>query len=436
MYFVKIWINLKNKMKVSVLGLGYVGLPLACAIASKTKHEVAGYDTSEAKVQMIRRRECPIDDIRCAEDLQDVEIKASSDKSVLKGSDFYIVCVPTPVLDDYIPDLNPVKNAVNDIAESLEPGQIVVIESTINPGVCEEIVIPILEDRTGLKAGTDFDVAHCPERINPGDPKYNVYNIPRNIGSTRPEATAKAAAFYRTFIDAEINEMPDLKTTEATKIIENTFRDINIAFVNELARSFDVLGIDILAVIQGASNKPFAFLPHFPGCGVGGHCIPVDPYYLIARAEKSGFDHKFLKLARQINNSMPNYTVDLLMDALNEREKPLKRTKVGILGLSYKANVGDLRESPALKILDILEKKGAEVYSFDPFVQSLSNADSIEDLLEKSYAVIIAADHDKFRNLQADAFKKAGVEIIIDGKNCLDKDDIEKIGIYYKGIGH
>ncbi len=423
-------------MKISVLGLGYVGLPLACAIAASDKYEVKGFDLSKAKIDMIREGKCPIDDVRCEEDMKNVKFEVSNDDNVIDGSDFYIVCVPTPVLNDYTPDLTPVRSAVKIIAKYLAKGQIVIIESTINPGVCDEIVVPILEKETGMKAGEDFDVAHCPERINPGDPKWNVYNIPRNIGSTRPEATKKAAELYRDVLEGEINEMKDLKTTEATKIIENTFRDINIAFVNELARSFDVLDIDLVEVIRGASNKPFAFMPHFPSCGVGGHCIPVDPYYLIERAKQSGFDHKFLKLAREINNSMPDYTIKLLSKALNDHEKPIKGTKIGLLGLSYKADVGDLRESPSLKIIELLKENGADLEIYDPYVTDMNTCASLEQILEKSYAIVLATDHRIFRAIDAEKLKQADVKVVIDGKNCLNKKELINNDIFYKGIGH
>lgn len=422
-------------MKVGVIGLGYVGLPLAAAIQKKTDYQVVGFDLSEKKIEKIKNRICPIDDHQCEQDLKEITLQVSASDEILAGCDIFIICVPTPVLDDYTPDLQPVKNAVSTVAKHLQKGNYVVIESTINPGVCDEVVIPMLEEATHLIAGRDFDVAHCPERINPGDPHWNVYNIPRNIGSTRPESTRFLADFYRRFVDAEINEMPDLKSTEATKIIENTFRDINIAFSNELTKSFDVLGIDILTVIKGASNKPFAFMPHYPGCGVGGHCIPVDPYYLIERASKSGFDHKFLKIAREINNSMPAYTIELLANALNEYAKPIKSTPIGLLGLSYKANVGDLRESPALKIMQILQQKGADLIVFDPYFPEMSNASSLEEILEKSFAIIIATDHSAFRTINSELLAKHNVKIVIDGKNCLNKEEIRASGIYYKGIG-
>lgn len=422
-------------MKISVIGLGYVGLPLACAIARTNKYEVVGFDLNESKVNSIKNKICPIDDVQCEKDLQELSFEVSTDMSILQNCDVFIVCVPTPVLDDYMPDLTPVKSATEIVAKFIRKGDSIIIESTINPGVCDEIVAPLLEELTGMKAGTDFDVAHCPERINPGDPKWNVYNIPRNIGSTSPEATAKLAELYRSVINATINEMPDLKTAEATKIIENTFRDINIAFVNELAKSFDVLGIDLKKVIEGASNKPFAFMPHFPSCGVGGHCIPVDPYYLIERAKQSGFDHKFLKLAREINNSMPAYTIELLGDALNTYKKTINGTKIGLLGMSYKANVGDLRESPAIELKAILLEKGAELEVFDPYFPEYSTVASLEELLQKVDAIVLATDHNEFKQISGGMLKSNNVQVVIDGKNCLDRDGIKSAGVHYKGIG-
>lgn len=429
-------------MKVSVLGLGYVGLPLAVAIAKSNKYELVGFDLNISKINDINNKICPIDDKTCAEELKDVDFKVSNDKSILANTDIFIICVPTPVLDDYSPDLTPLISASAIVAEIMkeEKAQFnkhryIIVESTINPGVCDEVIVPLIEEQTGLIASSDFDLAHCPERINPGDEKWNVYNIPRNIGSTSQNATKVLADFYRSVINSEINELPDLKTAEATKIIENTFRDINIAFVNELAKSFDVLGIDLLTVIKGASNKPFAFMPHYPSCGVGGHCIPVDPYYLIERAKQSGFDHKFLKLAREINNSMPAYTINLLADGLNETARAIKGTAIGLLGMSYKANVGDLRESPSIELKQLLLEKGAELEIFDPYFPELSTTSSLEELLSKVDTILIATDHKEFKTLTADTFKQYNIKVVIDGKNCLDKNEIKSAGIYYKGIG-
>jgi len=422
-------------MKIGVIGLGYVGFPLACTIAKNKSYKVFGFDLSKEKIDLINQKKSPIEDKQAEKDIKTVKITASTDPEILKDSDIFIVCVPTPVFNDHTPDLDPIKNATKTISKYLKNGSLVIIESTINPGVCEEVIIPILETETKLKSGKDFDLAHCPERINPGDPKCNVYNIPRNIGATTPQACKKAANFYRSFINAEINEMSSLKTAEATKIIENTFRDINIAYVNELAKSFDILGIDLTEVIRGASNKPFAFMPHFPSCGVGGHCIPVDPYYLIERAKKSGFDHKFVRIAREINNSMPQYTVDLLTDALNSIGKPIKNTRIGILGISFKANISDKRESPALTIIKLLQKKGANLSIFDPYCLKDSTGNSLEELLQNVDAVLIATDHKEFKKLTPLDFQKHNIKVVIDGKNIYDKQAFLGTDIIYKGIG-
>jgi len=428
--------NTENKQKVAVLGLGYVGLPLLAAISKNEKYNTVGFDLSQSKISKIQSGICPIDDELCAKDMTEIKLNVSGDESILTNTNIFIICVPTPVLDDYTPDLTPVRSAVETVAKYLKKGDYIIVESTINPGVCDEIVVPIAEQISGMKAGVDFDVAHCPERINPGDPVWNVYNIPRNIGATRLAATEYLAEFYASVLQSEINVMPDLKTTEATKIVENTFRDINIAFVNELAKSFDVLDIDIKAVIKGASNKPFAFMPHFPSCGVGGHCIPVDPYYLIERAKQSGFDHKFLKLAREINNSMPAYTVRLLSIALNSIKMPVNGTKIALLGLSYKANVGDLRESPSMEIMKLLSERGADLIIYDPFFPEMSNVSSLEEALEAATAIVIATDHKPFKQLSKEQLLSNGIKVVIDGKNCLDKSILKDSGIYYKGIGY
>jgi len=218
--------------------------------------------------------------------------------------------------------------------------------------------------------------------------------------------------------------------------VENSFRDINIAFVNELAKSFDKLDIDVKDVILGASTKPFAFMPHFPSCGVGGHCIPVDPYYLIEHAKKkSGFEHKFLRLAREINNSMPSYTVELLQDALNEINVPLKGAKVALLGISYKANVDDVRESPSLKIIELLQEHQADFKVFDPHILSKSTVQTLEEALEGAVAIILATDHNEFKSIDPQTFKNKNIKVIVDGKNCLDKDKLRELGIIYEGIG-
>ena len=417
----------KEREKVVVIGMGYVGFPLACAIAKNRKYEVYGYDLDKKKINKIKKRISPVEDKQAEKDIKKVTIHASYNESVLNNAKYVIICVPTPVYENKKPDLTPVIGASKAITRHLKKGQFVILESTVNPGVSEEVVLPILES-SGLKRGKDFELIHCPERINPGDEKWNVYNIPRNIGGLTKEGNKKAADFYRSFINAKINEVSSLKAAEATKIIENSFRDVNIAFVNELAQSFDKMGINLQEVIQGASNKPYAFMPHFPGCGVGGHCIPVDPYYLIQRAEEAGFDHKLLKIAREVNNYMPEYTVRKLVVALKEKGINIKGTKVGILGLSYKANIGDMRESPALDIKHLLIKLGAKVSCCDPHCNG--NADAkIDEILENCVGVIIATNHREFLDIK----DWKNVKVIVDGRNCLKEADLSN-KIAYSGI--
>lgn len=424
----------KDIKKVAVLGLGYVGFPLACLIAKKTDYEVVGFDLSEEKVSQIKNGISPVEDDLAEELLPQIDMEVSTSEEILKDSDIYIIAVPTPIDSEYNPNLKPVIGASKIVARYLKKGDSVIIESTINPGVCEEVVLPVLEKESGMKGGGDFELAHCPERINPGDKVWNVSNISRNIGALTAKGTKKLANFYREFVDAQINEMNTIKEAEATKIVENTFRDINIAYVNELAKSFDKMGIDLMSVLKGSSNKPFAFMPHFPSCGVGGHCIPVDPYYLIERAKKAGFDHRFLRIAREVNNSMPRYTVEKLVIGLNKIGKSVKDTKVGILGLSFKANIGDLRESPSLRVIDILEKEYDAILNiYDPFAKKESTHKDLESFLKDSDAVILATNHKDF--VDADPKLWKNIEVLIDGKNCLDKEKIKAQGVLYFGIG-
>lgn len=422
------------KKTVAIIGLGYVGLPLAVR-ASERGYHVIGYDTNQEKIDLLNRGKSPIEDVFLEANLSRFRFDATSDAKQLKRADIFLICVPTPVDESFYPDLEPVISASELIAAHAKKGALVVLESTVNPGVSEEVVRPIFE-KAGFQVSRDIYLAHCPERINPGDAKWNVTNIPRVVGSFDEKGLDLAHAFYSSIVDGEIRKMKSIREAEAVKIVENSFRDINIAFVNELARSFDVLNIDVKDVILGAATKPFAFMAHFPSCGVGGHCIPVDPYYLIERAKQSGFDHKFLKIAREINNGMPGYTVELLQDALNQVKLPVNGTNVGVLGLSYKANIDDVRESPAFKVIKHLEKHQAKVDTFDPHVKKRSSVKSLEALLKKSQALVLVTDHREFKELITPALlKKHGIKVIIDGKNCLDKAAFLKSGIIYKGIG-
>jgi len=420
---------------VTVIGLGYVGLPVACLCAYKYK--VIGADIDNDKISSLNEGKCPIKDENLEKKIKELKGKltftSDVNEAVLK-SDIILICVPTPVDKNNIPDLTALKSAVASVSKAMKENTLVIVESTIFPGTTEEVILPILEKSKVSK----FYLAHCPERIDPGNKDFTIERIPRVVGGIDKESSTQAFEFYVNIISSgDVMELSNVKAVEATKIMENTFRDINIAFINEMAKSFDKAGIDILEVIKGASTKPFAFMPHYPGAGTGGHCIPVDPYYLIERAKQSGFDHQFLSLARKINESMPSYTIELLENELKNIGKSLKDAKVGILGIAYKADVDDTRESPALKIIDILKEKKVEIFVFDPYVKGKSNVENLDELMQKSDYIILATDHNEFKNMALNKLKENNIKIIIDGRNCFDKnkEDIKFMGILYHGIG-
>ncbi|HEY0964788.1 MAG TPA: nucleotide sugar dehydrogenase, partial [Candidatus Paceibacterota bacterium] len=350
---------------VAVVGLGYVGLPLALTVAEKGI-PVVGYDTDSTKIDKLKSGEAdfisPEEQLTFKNNMMDVD----SHYSILRGADTFFVCVPTPVTADHMPDLGPLIDATRAVAAALRPGSIVLVESTINPGICDDILIPILEFESDLSVERDFYFAYCPERINPGDDRFNTKNIPRVLGAAGPHSLERGLKIYRSILESEITPMGSLKEAEAVKMVENAFRDVNIAFVNELAMAFDREGIDVVNVINGAATKPFGFMAHYPGCGVGGHCIPVDPYYLIEYGRKHGFTHHLLMSARTTNNHMPHYTIKLLREAMYFGECDMGNTPVTLLGLSYKRGIGDMRESPAIEINDLLVQEGAKVRTFDP----------------------------------------------------------------------
>jgi nucleotide sugar dehydrogenase len=417
--------------KIAIIGLGYVGLPLALRTADKG-YITYGVDLDIVKIKKIKMKQDPIGEPYINEKLQNTNLRVTDSVSDASDSNIFIICVPTPVKNDYQPDLGPLKRAIESIANYLKKGDLLIIESTINPGVCDEVVIPHIEKLSGLAVNKDFYVSHCPERINPGDTKWNVTNIPRVLGSSGAEGLKITTKFYESIIDAPIMQMGSIKEAEACKVVENSFRDVNIAFVNELAKSFTALGINVKNVIDGAATKPFAFMAHYPSIGVGGHCIPVDPYYLIEYARDYGFEHEFLSLARSINNSMPEFTVDQLILALNEHELPLKNARIAVLGLSYKANVADDRESPSYKLIDILERLGAIINTYDPYFLDKSTSSSIDDAMNDAQAVVIASSHREFIEHN---YKESDIKVLIDGKNCLNKSDYVKSSIVYRGIG-
>jgi len=422
---------------VTIVGLGYIGFPLACLCADKG-YIVYGLDIDKNKVDLVNKNQSPIEDEYVIKKLKNLKnsVKATTDANeCIPNSDTVIICVPTPIKKNNSPDLAALTESVSVVSKLLKESSLLIVESTIYPGTVEEVIIPIFKKQGFDPEKNDVFVAHCPERIDPGNKKWTIENIPRVIGGITKEATRKTTEFYKALIDASIIELSSVKAAEATKIMENTFRDINIAFVNEMAKSFDKAGIDIIEVIKGASTKPFAFMPHYPGAGVGGHCIPVDPYYLIEKAKQIGFDHKFLTLAREINQSMPSYTVELLEQELKKINKKMENAKVGILGLAYKANVDDVRESPSLKIIEILKEKKSEMFIFDPYLKEKSNVKDTEELLKKSDYIILATDHKEFKEIDLHKLKENNIKIVIDGRNCLDKEKIKSMKILYHGIG-
>lgn len=423
-----------KQSKVSILGLGYVGLPTLVAIARSQKYDVVGFDIDRNRIAKIQKRQSPIDDPTVQSYLTEQPVTVSFDKHVLKGSNVFIITVPTPIHNDFSPDYSYVLSAVETCIPFLTKDCHIVLESTVNPGTCKELIIPLLLEKSQLRVGRDYNLAHCPERINPGDAHWTIYNINRNIGSITKQRNNEIAAFYQSFLtDATINQVSSIEIAEATKIVENTFRDINIAFVNELAKSFDAMHINLKETLSAAANKPFGFMPHWPGCGVGGHCIAVDPYYLIRQAQKSGFDHKFVKLAREINTSMPLYTIERLVSGLNQISLPVKGTTVAVLGLAFKPNIQDTRESPSWELIKELNKLGARVKVYDPFVKTATP--SLKAALTGTDAVIIATGHDVFVSSLPKLLRTSTVKLVIDGRNCLDKKTLQKNKIVYKGIG-
>lgn len=424
----------KKLPKVVVIGMGYVGFPLACAIAKSGKYKTCGLELSQKKIDLIRQRISPVEDRQAEEDIKTVDLEVTDDESIIQGAKYILICVPTPIDEKTDnPDLTPVRKACEAISRNLgkNPKQHVILESSVYPGVCDKIVKPILE-KSGLKAGQDFELAHCPERIDPGNPNWNVYNIARTVGGFTPKGTKTIAEFYRSFLNkgVELVEVGSPHEAELSKEIENTFRYINIAFSNLMAMGSDKMGIDYQRVLKAAGTKPFAFMKHYPGCGVGGHCLPKDTKQVRYILEQFGVDPAFLQKAIEINEGMPKYTVMKLAKVLRDMNIDIKGANIGLLGLSYKANLGDMRDSPALEIKKELVKLGANVLSCDPYCNGHADA-KIDEILEKCIGVIIATNHECFLEIK----NWKNVKAIVDGRNCLNKELILPKTVSYRGIG-
>jgi UDP-N-acetyl-D-glucosamine dehydrogenase len=392
-----------NTARLGTLGLGYVGLPLSVEFAAAGL-TVTGFDVTAEKVDAINAGRSYIKDVpeeRVAEAVRQGRLRASTDFDGLAACDAVIICVPTPLGKTRDPDLSMVVEAARSIAARLRPGQLVVLESTTYPGTTEELILPLLTEG-GLQAGKGFFLAFSPERVDPGNRRYNTRNTPKIIGGVTPACARVAQALYAKAIDTVI-PVSSTRAAEMVKLLENTFRSVNIGLVNEVALMCDRLGVDVWEVIDAAASKPFGFMPFYPGPGLGGHCIPIDPLYLSWKLKTLNYRARFIELAGEVNSEMPEYVCKRVASALNEREKSVKGSAVLVLGVSYKRDVDDVRESPALDILRLLESRGARVGYNDPNVPHLHlNGTTLasQDLLpavRSADVVVIVTDHSAYR---------------------------------------
>jgi UDP-N-acetyl-D-glucosamine dehydrogenase len=411
---------LRREARVGIIGLGYVGLPLAVEFA-RSGFPVTGFEIDRGRIEQASRGSSYIGDVHDDALLRQVKtgrFRATNEFPELARMDTVSICVPTPLSKTKDPNLSFVMQAVDTVAAHLRRGQLVILESTTYPGTTEEVVLPRLE-RSKLRVGEDFFLAFSPERVDPGNARFHTRNIPKVVGGITRSCTVAATALYRTCVERVVS-VSSARTAEMVKLLENTYRNVNIALANEMALLCHKFDIDVWEVIEAASSKPFGFMPFYPGPGLGGHCIPVDPVYLTWKARANGFEPRLIEVAQQINNFMPRHVVDRIADALNDRGKPLRGSRVHILGVSYKRDVADVRESPALDIMHVLAEKGAQLSYTDPLVPELREpgldfkSEPLSTLHEKDCAVIVT-DHSSF---DYSAIVR-GAPLIVDTRNAL-----------------
>ena len=385
--------------RVGVIGLGYVGLSLAIEFA-KAGLQVTGIEIDSDKVARLRSGESYIQDVKPYEVkglIADGKLLVVDDYQQLSQLDAVSICVPTPLSKTKDPDISYIAAATKEIVTHLHPGQLIVLESTTYPGTTDEVILPELQ-KTGLQVGQEFFLAFSPERIDPGNPQYHTHNTPKIIGGVTGRCAQVAKSLYEVAINRVVL-VSSARSAEMVKLLENTFRAVNIGLVNEVALMCDRLGIDVWEVIEAAATKPFGFMPFYPGPGLGGHCIPVDPYYLAWKLKTLDYKARFIELAAEINTNMPWYVVSKVVDALNQQSKSVNGSNILVLGVTYKRNTSDLRESPALDIIKILQEKGATVSFSDTYVADLANLDGAihvpldKEVLQAADCVIIATDH-------------------------------------------
>lgn len=415
----------ERKAVIGVVGMGYVGLPLALTFAEEG-FKVIGYDIDEGKAMMLNAGKTYIKHIASS------RIKAAVSRKLLEGtadfaripeSDALLVAVPTPLDEHFQPDLSFVTGTARQIGPHLVKGQLVILESSSFPGTTEDIMRPILEELSGLKAHKDFWVAYSPEREDPNNPLYNTKNIPKVVGANSKRSLELSVALYEAALDKAV-PVSSAEAAEATKIFENAFRGVNIGLVNEIKIILDAMGIDVWEVIRAASTKPFGFMPFYPGPGLGGHCIPIDPFYLTYKAHEYEVPTRFIELAGEINSAMPRWVIGKVMEALNQRRKALNGSRVLIIGLAYKKNVDDMRESPSLRLIELLNEKGAKVDYYDPYIPKMpetrrykfdmKSVSLTPENLARYDVVLIATDHENVNYARVVKYAK----LVVDTRNA------------------
>ncbi|WP_257350248.1 nucleotide sugar dehydrogenase [Pseudalkalibacillus decolorationis] len=427
--------KIENKSAtIGVVGLGYVGLPLAVEKA-KAGYKVIGFDVQEKRTDMVNQGINYIGDVvdeELVEYTQNGTIRATTDYSLIKEVDAVAICVPTP-LDTYQqPDTSYVESSGKEIAKYLHPQMLIVLESTTYPGTTEEVLKPILEG-TGLTCGEEIFIAYSPERVDPGNKVYNTKNTPKVVGGITPSCTKIAASLYRNVLEGDVHEVSSPSVAEMEKILENTFRHLNIALANEMAILCNKMGIDVWEVINAAATKPYGFMAFYPGPGLGGHCIPIDPFYLTWKAREYNYHTRLIEIAGEINNSMPEFVIERSMQILNKEKKPLNGSRVVVLGVAYKKDIDDVRESPVLDILEQLKEQGADFVVVDPHVKSFKLGEEVvepvglsNDVLKEADLVLLTTDHSEF---DYELISEVS-PVIFDTRNALK--DYKKPEKYYK----
>ncbi len=439
-----------GKIKIAVFGLGRIGLPTALIFADRGAI-VYGYDTQDSVIESIKSGNPLIDEPGLPELLTRVIsnnhlIVTTNIKGIMENADVFIICVPTPITKDKVADYSQIIRVCEEALHLIKKDDLIIVESTISPATIDDYIIPIIKKRTKLVASRDFDIVCCPERADPGNILSNFQKIPRIIGGLTEKSAKITEAIYKFVTEAEIIIVKDAKTASAVKLTENIFRDVNIALMNELAILYEKLGLDIIEIIEAASTK-YNFQPHYPGAGVGGPCLPANPYYLIQEAIKVGFVPHLIRMAREINDRMPQHIIELTLQALNEAGKSTKNAKITILGVTYKPHVRDFQLSPAIPIINGMKSLGAEISIYDPLIQPENDSksvlfqktkiiNSIPNAIEESDCLIFVTAHDEFKNLKFEEFNEKSKKslIIVDGRNIFDPAKLSK-KIIYKGVG-